>query len=175
MNTAHPTFSCPYIGSLTLKQMQSPVSTDVKDNPPPPEPEPVQQDDCGKEFYMNIINGSLRSTFEKYGPSICTGSGNITGAKSVVIVGAGVSGLSAAFELEKVGYHVRYIAITSVWTPIFSKYIKIHVIYNLICIFINIYFFLLVIQLALITVFHRYALAKTCCILSGVESKYHAF
>ncbi|CAG2254154.1 unnamed protein product [Mytilus edulis] len=109
VNTAHPTFSCPYIGSLTLKQMQSPISTDVKDNPSPPEPEPVQQDDCGKEFYMNIINGSLRSTFEKYGPSICTGSGNTTGAKSVVIVGAGVSGLSAAFELEKVGYHTQIV------------------------------------------------------------------
>ncbi|XP_063400156.1 putative L-amino-acid oxidase YobN [Mytilus trossulus] len=109
VNTAHPTFSCPYIGSLTLEQMQSPVSTEGKYITPPPEPAPVQQDDCGKEFYMNIINGSLRSTFEKYGPSICTGSGNTTGAKSVVIVGAGVSGLSAAFELEKVGYHTQIV------------------------------------------------------------------
>ena len=84
---SHPTFSCPYLGSL-----------------------PIQQDDVSKAFYMEIVNGSLESAYNKYGPSHCTDiketSTNETG-KSVLIIGAGLSGLSAAFELEKVGYNVN--------------------------------------------------------------------
>lgn len=85
---AHPTFSCPYLGSL-----------------------PVQQDDYCKDFYMEIVNGSLESAYKKYGPSTCLEGNQVKqglSGKSVLIIGAGVSGLSAAFELEKVGHSVRF-------------------------------------------------------------------
>lgn len=67
-----------------------------------------QQDDHCKQFYLNIIDGSLKSAFEKYPPCPFTEGNSMRRARSVVIVGAGVSGLSAAFELEKEGYNVRY-------------------------------------------------------------------
>lgn len=84
---AHPTFSCPYLGSL-----------------------PVQQDDYCKDFYMEIVNGSLESAYKKYGPSTCLEGNEVKqglSGKSVLIVGAGVAGLSAAFELEKVGHSTQ--------------------------------------------------------------------
>lgn len=82
--TSHPTFSCPYLGSI-----------------------PTQQDDVCKDFYMKIVNENIESAYRKYGPSICkedAGISEVSPGKSVLIIGAGVSGLAAAFELEKVGY-----------------------------------------------------------------------
>lgn len=72
---------------------------------------PVQQDDYCKDFYMEIVNGSLESAYKKYGPSTCLEGNQVKqglSGKSVLIIGAGVSGLSAAFELEKVGHSVRF-------------------------------------------------------------------
>lgn len=58
---------------------------------------------------MTIVNEDLKSAYNKFGPSLCAeknGLEEIASGKSVLIVGAGLSGLSAAFELEKVGYNV---------------------------------------------------------------------
>ncbi|XP_052101852.1 flavin-dependent L-tryptophan oxidase RebO-like [Mytilus californianus] len=59
---------------------------------------------------MTIVNKDLKSAYMKYGRNVCAEKKGIeerdTG-KSVLIVGAGLSGLSAAFELEKVGYNTQ--------------------------------------------------------------------
>ncbi|CAC5395987.1 unnamed protein product [Mytilus coruscus] len=92
----HPIFSCPYIG--TLPNIQDDTSKGIQ-----------QDDDC-KKFYMTIVNEDLKSAYKKYGSSVCAEKKSIgekvTG-KSVLVVGAGLSGLSAAFELEKVGYNTQ--------------------------------------------------------------------
>ncbi|XP_063434698.1 putative L-amino-acid oxidase YobN [Mytilus trossulus] len=70
----------------------------------------IQQDDTCKDFYMTIVNEDLKSAYNKYGPSLCAekmDSEERVTEKSVLIVGAGLSGLSAAFELEKVGYNTQ--------------------------------------------------------------------
>ncbi|XP_071169607.1 uncharacterized protein [Mytilus edulis] len=59
---------------------------------------------------MTIVNEDLKSAYNKHGQSFFAEKNGleekVTG-KSVLIVGAGLAGLSAAFELEKVGYNTQ--------------------------------------------------------------------
>lgn len=103
----HPTFCCPYVETLPWGNLNKLVRSEDKEIIIPLKP--VQQDNYCKKFYMSIINGSLKSTFNKYGPSIRSGGKKLNGTKSVVIVGAGVSGLAAAFELQKEGYNTQIV------------------------------------------------------------------
>ena len=77
----------------------------------------VQQSDYLKEFMLKIAHGGLKVAYEKYGenprgpaaPRNAVYSDSVlTGVQSdVIIVGAGVAGLAAAYELQREGLSVK--------------------------------------------------------------------
>ena len=70
--------------------------------------EPVQQSDLLKRLWMDIANNGLNFAFQKYimknqNPPIHSKTQK---QKKVIVVGAGMAGLVAAYELEQVGHNV---------------------------------------------------------------------
>lgn len=76
---------------------------------------PVQQDDLLKDFMLKIVNAGLAEAYEIYGDSPPGPSPPTEVASQiipdieydVIIVGAGMAGLSAAYELKREGLSVR--------------------------------------------------------------------
>eukprot|EP00731_Ephydatia_muelleri_P001976 Em0001g1976a len=81
----------------------------------PAETKPIMQTDGMKEFYLDIVNYGLHYAYLKYKGEMKfletvkapkPGS-KTTKPKKVVIVGAGVAGLAAAYELVRAGHDVQ--------------------------------------------------------------------
>ena len=73
---------------------------------------PIQQDDNYKDFMTNITDGGLVYAVCKYlKTNYCESMRRKQVApqnrKHVIIVGAGASGLAAAYELSQIGHKVR--------------------------------------------------------------------
>ncbi len=60
----------------------------------------LQEIDLLREFYLEIAEHGLPATFERWGPS----KPKPPPSGTVLIVGAGMSGMAAAYELERAGY-----------------------------------------------------------------------
>jgi monoamine oxidase len=72
-------------------------------------PEPLQQSDLLKPFYMDIARYGLSYAYQKYGGVPPTPGESLAGtdrSKHVIIVGAGMAGLVVARELKRVGHRV---------------------------------------------------------------------
>ena len=76
----------------------------------------VQQSDYHKDFMLTIVNEVLASAYQMYGqnppgpshPIKQTLGSTLPGVEyDVIIVGAGMAGLSAAYELKKAGLSVK--------------------------------------------------------------------
>ena len=76
----------------------------------------VQQSDYLKEFMLKIVNDGLASAYKIYGKSLpgpprptkATANSVLPDVQSdVIIVGAGVAGLAAAYELKRAGLTVK--------------------------------------------------------------------
>ncbi len=67
---------------------------------PPDNSGSLQEIDLLREFYLEIAEHGLPATFERWGPS----KPKPPPSGTVLIVGAGLSGMAAAYELEKAGY-----------------------------------------------------------------------
>ncbi len=77
-----------------LKDPNLKISQPDKSDPP------LQEIDLLREFYLKIAEHGLPATFETWGSS----KPKPPPSGTVLIVGAGISGMAAAYELEKAGY-----------------------------------------------------------------------
>ena len=74
--------------------------------------EPLQQSDLLRPLLVDIARHGLSHAYEKYrnrGRQICSGGGECKqtqNAKNVIVVGAGMAGMVAAYELIRVGHNV---------------------------------------------------------------------
>ena len=86
------------------------------------EPGPVQQSDLLKPLFMDIFQYGLHYAFKNYKSDVI--ASNTPGAKNheeemtsnpkhVIVVGAGLAGLVAAYELEQVGHRVTVLEQTT--------------------------------------------------------------
>lgn len=80
---------------------------------PEPSYPPITQAGCYKSFYMNITEFGLNYAYHmETQPFWDNEKFKFTGTKKpkeVIVVGAGMAGLSAAYELAQVGHHVTII------------------------------------------------------------------
>ena len=70
----------------------------------------VQQSDYLKKFMLKIVNDGLKETYDEYGdnvPGPLPPKRRQTNDYDVIIVGAGMAGLSAAYELKKAKLNVK--------------------------------------------------------------------
>ena len=78
-----------------------------------PEYPPITQTECYKSFYMNITEFGLNYAYHvETQPLRNNDQYKFTGTKKpkqVIVVGAGMAGLSAAYELAQVGHRVTII------------------------------------------------------------------
>ena len=65
--------------------------------------EPIQQSDLLKPLLMTIAQDGLGEAYKKYRGS---GESKTTNPKHVIVVGAGMAGLAAAYELKRAGHEV---------------------------------------------------------------------
>ena len=65
--------------------------------------EPLQQSDLLKPLLMTIAQDGLGEAYKKYSGS---GESKTTNPKHVIVVGAGMAGLAAAYELKRAGHKV---------------------------------------------------------------------
>ena len=77
-------------------------------------PLPVQQSDMLKPVYMDIVSKGLDYAYHKYKAqhwvnSRAGAASKTTKPKDVIIVGAGMAGLSAAYELKEAGHRVHIV------------------------------------------------------------------
>ena len=66
-------------------------------------PWPVQQSDLLKPLLMTIVEDGLGKAYNKFGGS------TTTNPKHVIVVGAGMAGLTAAYELKRAGHKVTIV------------------------------------------------------------------
>ena len=67
---------------------------------------PVQQSDLLKPLLMTIVQEGLGEAYKKYGGS---GEHKTTNPKHIIVVGAGMAGLAAAYELKRAGHTVTIV------------------------------------------------------------------
>lgn len=95
---SRPLSSCPLINELkSFTKDSHTISEDLVQF--------LQQDNQFKTFYLKIIEGDLTTAYE-YCDGKTVGKSCVGKNKKIIIVGACISGLTAAYELEKVGYTV---------------------------------------------------------------------
>lgn len=70
---------------------------------------PMQQSDLLKPLLMDIAEHGLEAAYKKFGGNFTTGTGTTCKPKHVIIVGAGMAGLVAAYELAKAKHKVSII------------------------------------------------------------------
>ena len=67
---------------------------------------PVQQSDLLRPLLMTIAQDGLGEAYKKYGGC---GQHRTTNPKHVIVVGAGMAGLAAAYELKRAGHKVTIV------------------------------------------------------------------
>lgn len=78
--------------------------------PPRPDVNNYQQNELLQPVYSDIVNFNLHTVYEKYTTgSGSTPPGQTAKPKVVVIIGAGMAGLSAAYELLRAGHQVKIV------------------------------------------------------------------
>ena len=89
---------------VTLDWIQDSLPRYLKDpnvkTPQPDKSGSLQEIDLLREFYLGIAENGLPATFERWGPN----KPKPPPSGTVLIVGAGMSGMAAAYELERAGY-----------------------------------------------------------------------
>ena len=104
-------FSCDLKSHATIPPEDIKPSTPSGDGLPP-----IQQDDTFKPFLFDISNYGLNYAYHKYykcgkdAPPECSDKYKYTKTehpRNVIIIGAGMSGLVAGYELAQVGHNVK--------------------------------------------------------------------
>ena len=104
-------FSCDLKSHATIPPEDIKPSSRSGDGLPP-----IQQDDSLKPFLFDISNYGLNYAYHKYykccedAPPECSDKYKYTKTKhprNVIIIGAGMSGLVAGYELAQVGHNVK--------------------------------------------------------------------
>ena len=80
--------------------------------------QPIMQTDHLKEFYTTIVIDGLQTAYKKYGSEFpyTPRKGDVEKTKhpkKVIIIGAGMAGLVAAYELVRVGHKVQILEMQS--------------------------------------------------------------
>jgi hypothetical protein len=86
----------------------------------------IQQDENYREFMGWITNGGLRYAYAKYhkdpeADTFFQEELSEENQREVIIIGAGMSGLAAAYELAQVGHKVNFVCSFAVHSVLFKK------------------------------------------------------
>ena len=89
--------------------VDTPLTSLMQTTTPPEVVAPIQQSDLLKPLLMDIAKYGLSYAYKKYGGSIPISGAQTKYRKDVIIVGAGMAGLVAAYELKRAGHRVTIV------------------------------------------------------------------